>query len=543
MSECACRWRTHDKMNMVMIALICSVTLGSDSDMTDNVRDPSLPNYSIKAEPYLTGGLFTDPLIPKAGEATTITVRAACSNAAPESVDAEATIRNDRGIVVHHEKLKLQPTPLVEGEEPATPPRAEAAFTWQSPTNGMFQVQVALDPGNAVTEGDERDNAASLILPVTVAGNGRALHFPWYREFSEARWCTCITSTRKDKRYLERGVLPLKWDYGGMSWSYYDKERAQSDPEAELKNVYDTFYKKYTTDADICGLGIDEIGGYPGTWKFKASLASMQALVKARADKPGLFYAVWNGGGMRPELAAYCRFGADLLLLETYLWRGHPDALGTHDIFAAIESRVEPFMRETDMFQPAYGNECYTLIALDTSERPDRMSCGELEQVVRFIRKRFPEMRGIGWYTGGYGNYGLVRTEETDRHHDAIKRKADDLCFEYWVKPCVTLMQENLWLSENADGSNDLVLMVSNIGGMDATDVAIEFFADGASVGTRVIDVPAGEARHDCTVQVRQPVPLESGSHQFEARIARSPNATVLDPHRHTRTLSAAEIA
>ncbi len=518
-------------MTMVTVALIWIAALSADlPSATAGVSGEPVPNYSITAEPYLTGGLFTNPLIPKAGEVTTITVRATCVNASPEGVKAEATIRNDQGIAVHREMLTLQPTPLAEGIEPAVPPTAKAVFTWQSPKNGMFKVKVALDPDNAVIESDERDNVTSLTLPVTVAGNGRALHFPWYREFPQARWCTCITSTQKEKRFLERGVLPLKWEYGGMSWSYYDKERAKTDPEAELERLYDTFYKKYTTDADVCGLGIDEIGGYPGSWKFKASLASMKALVQARADKPGLFYAVWNGGGVRPELAAYCRFGADLLLLETYLWRGLPDALGTHDIFAALESRVEPFMRETDMFQPAYGNACYTLIALDTSERPDRMGLGELEQVVRFIRRRFPEMRGIGWYNGGYGHYGLVRTEETDRHHNAIERKADDLCFQYWVKPCITLMQENLWLSQNDDGSNDLVLMVSNIGGINATGATIEFFADGASIGKHVIDVSAGDARHDSTVKVRQRVPSESGPHQFEARIIQAGNATVLDP-------------
>ncbi|MBN2312190.1 MAG: hypothetical protein JXR94_24640, partial [Candidatus Hydrogenedentes bacterium] len=281
------------------------------------------------------------------------------------------------------------------------------------------------------------------------------------------------------------------------------------------------------------GSGIDEIGGYPGSWKFKASAASMRALARAKAEKPDKFFAVWSGGGLRPELGALCRQGADLLLLETYLWRALPDELGTEDIYGAIVSRMEPFVRATDMFQPAYGNHCYTLLAFDTSERPDRTDLGELEQVVRFVRKRFPEMRGVGWYTGGYGNehYGMVRTEETDRHHDAVQRRADALCFEYWVKPCVTLMQESLWLTREEDGGTVLTAAVNNIGGVDAGEVTVAFSVDGKPLRKQWTGrVPAGAGRNESMVLVKEPITVRPGAHSFEARIVSAPGATVLEP-------------
>jgi len=490
------------------------------------------PNYAVSSEPYLTSGLFTNPLIPRAGQEVTITVRAVCAGGASQKPAARIEILNAAGQVSFEKQLRLRPSPAVEGDEQKkdAPPSAEAAVTWTSDHNGLFTVRAIVDPDNAVAEADESDNAAELVLPVTVAGKGRQPHFPWYSEVAGTRWCTCITSSKDPKRLLERGVTPLAWEYGGMSWSYYDKERAKTDPDAVIAEFEDLFYKKYTSPADVCGFGIDEVGGYPETFALRASVASMKALARAKAEMPGRFFAVWSGGGLRPEIAAYCRKGADLLLLETYLWRALPDEIGCQDIYAALESRVEPYVRGMDMFQPAYGNHCYTLFALDMSERPDRTDLGELEQVIRFIRHKYPEMRGVGWYNAGYGGYGLTRTEETDRHHKAVQHKADELCFEYWIKPCVTLMEKSLWLSEQPDGGKSLVLAVNNIGGMDSGEVAVELFADGASLGPQRIDrVPAGTGRNENIVKIRQPIKTGAGPHTFKALIISAPGATVLD--------------
>ena len=321
-------------------------------------------------------------------------------------------------------------------------PGAEAAVTWKSDHNGLFTVRTAIDPENAVAESCESDNEAELVLPVVVTGKGRELHFPWYRESVCARWCTCITSAGKTQRVLERGIMPLAWEYGGMSWSGYDKELAKTDPEAVLAELERLFYEKYSSTADVCGFGIDEVGGYPESFALRASVASVKALARAKANMPSRFFAVWNGGSLRPEIAAYCRQGADLLILETYLWRALPDELGSQDIYAALESRVEPYVRAMDMFQPAYENHCYTLFGLDTSERPDRTDVGELEQVIRFIRHKFPEMRGVGGTTAV-----TAATGDAHRGNRSAPRgratKADQLCFEYWIKPCVTLMEKS----------------------------------------------------------------------------------------------------
>jgi len=452
----------------------------------------------------------------------TITVRASCTGGSVTNPEAALTIADGAGNVVAERMLVLQR----RGEF------AGASWRWSSEHNGLFTVRAEVDPANKIAEDNEEDNAAEIILPVIVAGKGRALHFAWYREVPMTRWATCVTSTGKGEhaRLAERGVMPLNWAYGGMSWSYYDKKKASTHPEQVLAEFEQLFYEKYTGGSDIYGFGIDECGGYPGTFKLGASVASMKGLIRARRDVPRRFFAVWNGGGLRPELAAVYRRAADLLLLETYCWRALPDELGTEDIYQTILDRVEPLVRNTDMFQPAYGNHCYTLIALDTSERPDRIDLGEQEQVVRFIRRRLPEMRGLGWYTGGYGGYGLERTEETDRLHEAVQANADRLCFKYFIMPCVTLMSESLWLSKQEDASRLLTAAVSNIGAVDSGEVTVEFLVDGAPVGSQTVQtVPAGPNRNQNRVFLRQPVTVSPGPHSFQARIMAAPDATVLD--------------
>jgi len=476
------------------------------------------PNLSITSTPYSEGGFFANPVLPQEGQPVTFTVRAACPGYAGDAVPARLTLLDPRGGTAAEQRLDLA----------RASDTAEAAWTWSSDRNGLYTARVVLDPDNAVAEDNENDNAAELVLPVIVKGKGRGLHFPWYRLNPAARWATCVTSAGRGpelyERLAERGIIPLNWAPGTTE---YDREKAKTQPEAVLAEVEENLFHRYASESNVYGCGIDEVGGYPATFSLDVSVAAMKGLIRAREQRPDAFYAVWNSGGVRPELAAVCRQAADLYLLETYLWRALPEEIGAQDIYAYLVDRIDPFVRQTDMFQPAYGNHCYTLLALDTTERPDLTDFGELEQVVRFIRQRFPEMRGIGWYNG---STRMEQTEQNMRKLDAVQVRADELCFEYWVKPCLTFLQQDVWLTENEDGSRELVAALSNIGSVDSREVVVEFFVDGERVGSAsAASVPAGASRYACMVQLRQAVSLEPGSHEFEARVASAPDATVLN--------------
>ena len=485
-------------------------------------------NLSITAEPYMTGGLFTKPLLPKEGQDVLITVRAECSGHVPAGVEALLTIRTREGDQVTSEKLSLS----TKGS------CAEANYTWSSDENGLYTVRVVLDSENKLAEQDEGDNAAEIVLPVIVNGKCRDLHFPWYREYENGRWSTCVTSAGTEpeeyQRLAERGVIPLHWAPGKTS---YDSKRAETHPEEVLDLIEEQLFQRYASKDNTYGCGIDEVGGYPGTFGLRVSIAAMEALARARRETLGKFYAVWNCGGTRPQLAAVCRRAADVYLLETYLWRALPEELGAVDIYEWITSRIEPVIRSSDMFQPAYGNHCYTLIGLDNTERPDRTDLGELENVIRFIRREFPEMRGVAWYNG---STQMEKTEANLAKMEEVKAASDRLCFEYWIRPCVTFLQGSLWLTRNSDGQTHLAgadgeaylgAAVSNIGSIDSGEVVVEFLLDGERVGTQsASSVPAEDSRYESLVTLKQPIAPEAGPHSFKARILSAAGATVLDP-------------
>jgi len=483
-------------------------------------------DVAITAEPYANGGLFTNPVLPTEKEVVTITVRATIEGEVPDDINADLNIVTPDGAEQNY------PVVLVVENGQAT-----GNIEWEAGRNGLYTVTAKLPPAKTTAEANETKRIAQIALPVIA--QDKKLHFVWYREVPTMRWTTCVTSANdpeQRKRLAERGVIPFNWEYGGASWSYYDKEKAEEEPAAVLREFEEIFEDKFMGDLPEYsrGKGIDETGGYPNTWKEQASAASMRALVRAKQQHPERFFAVWHGGGLRIALAQYYRQGVDLLLLETYIFRAIPQALGIDDVYQMIRDRLDPLIRSADMFAPAYGNYCYTLIALDSSERPDYIDLGEQEQVIRFIRRICPEMCGIAWYNGGYGGYGLEKSPAMDAHHEAVLANADQLFFDYYIKPCVTLMRESLWLGKNEAGNYELTAAISNIGGIDSGEVTVEFRVDGKRLATKTApSVPAGSNRTANRVLLKQPLSLESGLHEFEARLIAAPDATILDAIAH----------
>ena len=498
-------------------------------------------NLSLAPHPYLRGGIFTDKVLPVEGHSVTITIRADCEGPLDSDPRASVTVLSRDGRIVFKRTVSLARS----GDH------AQGSLVWRCERNGLYRLAVRLDPGNVVAETDESDNEGELLLPVLSVE--RRLQFAWYRvPQADVRWATCITAT--EDLYLpllrERGILPLRWEFGGMPFTTYDRAREQSDPEGLLAELEETFYDRYTRKLDLPGFGLDEYGGYPGGFRLAKSVASMKAVIRARKAMPGRFFAAWNSGGLDPELAGLYRRGVDLLLFEAYVFWAIPNDLGTEDIYQMIRDRMDPLVRARDMIVPAYGNPCTTLVALDTSTFPERIDPGEQEQVVRFIRRSYPEIRGMAWYNGTY------RSDDPSRESNKkTMENADRLCFEYFIKPCLTLMRKSLWVSRLGDrvdmqeGSSAgagygckekvegdgykrwvLTAAVSNIGGMDSGRVTVAFYVDGRAAGWRTArQVPAGANRNSNRVLLKLPIALETGNHNFEARIISAEDATVLD--------------
>ena len=377
----------------------------------------------------------------------------------------------------------------------------EATLSWRPTRNGLYHV-TALSGAEAPVR---------LDLPVLSAA--RALDFAWYQNRPYLRWATVITSASKEDLPLlrQRGIKALLWMYGSNHPAAEDKSLPLETLGAEAEKYY-----RVPEGFDFAGYGMDEFGAYPQTEGERRGLAWLRGLIKAREQFPkGFVVAAWHGGGVRDEWVGLYKQAADLLLLEAYDMFYVPHELGTENIFEDLRGRlIAP--RGADLLTRAYGSKCKVLLSLDLcGENGTYGDPGELEQVMRFIRREFPEMRGIAFFNVGT---------------EAVERAADRLCFDYFIRPVVTFQHNSLWFDRFAERPQ-IVAAVSNIGAMDSGPVTVRLRINGRVVGTqRLARVPAGSGRLADRVLARWDWrPRQSGVYDLEAEVLAAPGSTVLD--------------
>jgi hypothetical protein len=391
---------------------------------------------------------------------------------------------------------------------------AEATLSWRPPHNGLYHV----------TASRGADAPLRLDLPVLFAG--RALDFVWYRNRPYLRWATVIASAGQDDLPLlhRRGIKALRWMYGSNHDAAKDKAIPVESVGAEAEKYY-----RVPEGFDCDGYGIDEFGGYPQSVDEQRGLAWLRGLIKAREQFPkGFVVAAWHGGGVRDEWVGLYKQAADLLLLESYEMFYVPHELGTENIFEDLRGRlIAP--RGADLLTRAYGSKCKVLLSLDLcGENGTYGDPGETEQVMRFIRREFPEMRGIAFFNVGT---------------EAVERAADRLCFDYFIRPVVTFQHNSLWFDRFAERPQ-IVAAVSNIGAMDSGAVTVRLKVNGKVIGTQCLGrVPAGSGRLADRALLRWDWrPRQSGVYDLEAQVLAAPGSTVLDGVvRESRWLAADE--
>ena len=480
----------------------------------------------VKTDGYSTAGLFTKPLLPHEDEDVTITVRVGNVEGLTGPLKVLLEIVGPDQTVAAKTELVL---PIKETV-------AESSFIWRAGKNGLYRVAVLIDPENKIEEVSETNNSAELVLPVLK--KGIVLHLPWQHEMPWIRWATCIGSANSAEqrvRLNERGIMGLHWEYAGASWNYYEKKREESDRKALLKEIEQTFYSKFSAPNDLAGYGMDETicEPSPDGIKCQKSIASMKGLLRARSGVPGRFYLVWHAGTIHEEIAQFFRDAADLVALEKYVFRNIAKR-GMDYAYKVIDHEVENLRTLGNLIEPKQGQICHTVIAFDTSERPDLVGPGEMEQVVRYLRQVCPEMHGVGWYNGGYGSYLLKQkdlTPVTDYRHEQAVRTADRLSFDYFIKPCITLDPRSLKLDTALDtNQNVLSVTVRNIGGMDSGSVVVSFRLDDEEVAKQTIKkVPASHDRSKNRVVLRQAMEAASDTKKIEAVIVSCPGSTILN--------------
>lgn len=473
------------------------------------------PAILFRSDRYLTGNLYVSAPVPPENEPLTIYVEPQVRVHGLARLDGDLTVHDRDGTLVHKRSVVLTPDNGFGVSSEWTPPR-----------NGMYRLQVELrpPPDTGVPGGPFR---AELTLPVRTSR--REVHFAWYKTDSDPtswnflRWATLFTSTDAEQiqPFKRRGLTCLRWITGPMHIGMpADREEW---PEKLEQTVREWANYAAENEHGYDGLGLDEFGGYAGTEKHEKTEAFLREMVRQRqALHEGSVIASWAGGGLPLDWVSMHRLTADFLLVELYLFGPFPHGAGTENIYAMIDDRVQA-LRARDAFTPCWGGTCTALIALDTNHKPDpgNVIPGEFEQVVRYIRRKAPEMRGLAFY-----NASGVSGPEFARLQRRNRAVADRLCFEYFIKPVVTLQPGSLWLE-----NGDVVVAVSNIGAMDSGAVKVAIYDNDAHLhNLRADSVPAGYSRNDNRRLLRFPWRPDPGLHRLEAHITAAAYSTVLDP-------------
>jgi len=451
---------------------------------------------SLTATPYSTGGLFTNPLIPAEGETVTFTVRAAVAEEVRAPLEADLTLRSANGRTLWRDRRTLI---LEKGQ-------ATASFHWTPRHNGLYTLRAVVDPEDRFPEEDPSDNAATLELPVVVPG--RRPYFPWFGEREHLRWANLWGGGFQAEhlaRWQERGVRPLAWKWG---------TNLPGQPTEE------DFYRLYREMGDCPGIALDECGYYPTPEAMERFATCLQGLARAKRERPDRFFMVWHCGSFYPEQAALYREACDLIVLESYVFYYAPQGLGTDNLYDFLDMKMLP-ARQVDLLGPTVPQ-----VITSVDLHPQSFHRGELENVIRHLRRRWPEMRGFGVFGGLIPEKAM---EEERARAIADEQFVDQLCYEYFVLPVLTFLPGSLWVSRADDGRRHLEAAVSNLGGMDSGPVRVGLAVDGKQLAAKEVPaVPAGNSRLDNRVVVTGP-DLPPGRHHLRAWIETAGSGTLLD--------------
>jgi hypothetical protein len=281
------------------------------------------------------------------------------------------------------------------------------------------------------------------------------------------------------------------------------------------------------------GIAVDECGYYPDTldpgaeqegWAVGKFVACLRGMQRAKKENPHAFFFMWHSGTLYPEQAAMYRKACDLIVLESYVTYYMPKGLYTESVYSALDMKMSA-ARQVDMLN-ATGKGPQVVTSIDL--HPQNFHRGEVENIIRHLRRTWPEMRGFGIFGG------LMPEDATEQQREkavADERFVDDLYFRYFVPPVLTILPGNVWVTKNA-GTRDyrVEAAVSNIGGMDAGRVRVRLSAGGRRLDTVGLErVAAGNHLLENRVIAAARWRPRPGNHVLEARIESAPGSTVVD--------------
>ncbi len=337
------------------------------------------------------------------------------------------------------------------------------------------------DPGRYALKA-EIPAAPDTTLSQDVYVTPRELQFIWFGVPNEAQWATTVCNAslpHEVGRWQRRGVAALGWSGG---YCYRDKF-----DEDGFTGYWTDGLKGHPT-----GIAIDEFGNHDGK---PTDLQMANALLRAHRAVPDKTIVVWQAGVSPWEVAASYTVAADWVVFECYMnyfnnRRHHFDV------------RIKR-LREFGLMHKTVLGLCCTSDKIGTTAEG-------LEQQVRYVRRKAPEMPGLGFYKA----YGTGA---------ALVPVADELCFKYFVMPTILT-----WV----DSRIATRVLVRNIGATPARDVDVEFCTGPEATPKVVQSHRIDRLVPDAVAEVRLD-PAHAGKQDVFFRVKPSSHySCVSDPHR-----------
>jgi len=308
---------------------------------------------------------------------------------------------------------------------------------WSVPKNSFYKIWVVIDPDNKIKEKDESNNKDYFEVPVVA----KELHFHYWSCPKSTRYVTIKMLIEKEEidYWRERGVIPAAWKAGfcNAKWS-----------EEQFVDSWSSAVKE-----GFPAIAIDEFGeGAPVDRRMDS------ALIKTKEKCPDLFITLWTPGlgGTKEATEAYKK-GADLVLIEKYI----SSFASYYDFDSQWEMVKKIGIANKTLFTLGFGRWI-------TTEQ-------ELLRQIKYIKKLSPEMPGLSFFSSA---------------PDYLLEFADRFCYDYFIKPVI-------WVENISSGK----ATITNIGGMDAEEIKINFFSKkpeegGGEIGSKRIEsLKAGEER------------------------------------------------
>lgn len=275
----------------------------------------------------------------------------------------------------------------------------------------------------------------------------------WWEVFGlggrEPDWSKLRKVTSRDCEFWnERGVLPcVQAIYNGNpAWNW---TMESEDPVGEYARIYGG-----PAQAGLPGVCIDEFGVAITVPASVAQFeAASQGLLAARKNAPpGYFMSAYFCDYVcKPTIEKSERAHRalmdimetlDLIIVEAYC-----GVRSYHDELDKLKERAA-YLRE----QPGLIDKAVFAPVLGTIPGP-MPSKGELERVIRYIKRIAPEMPGVVFFEGASTS-------------QALRDWANRMFYRYYILP--VLIPREVTVLEQEDGKTRASLSVQNAGGMDA---------------------------------------------------------------------------